>query len=236
MRGIIFLVGVLLAASSPIPRLREGDQGYVVPDRLQAPEHASDFSGAYATVWGGEVFLDFAVDPSGPAVGGAGRPTDIRLRRGGAPFASLAIKAVRDRWVLHFDEEHFVSSQDRVAVVFQFRGALLTPPKRPTRTYDESAYDFAEDRPPMPVRVVEPHYPVQSIADGLVVLAADIDRQGRLVRLDVLKPVASLTEAAMEAVRQWEFLPGISRKQPTDSALLVAIYFRRPMLAPPRRP
>ncbi len=183
----------------------------------------------YASVWGGEVFLDFAVDPSG-------RPRDIRLQAGGAPFAAIAVKAVRDRWVLHFNKENAVSAQDRVAVVFQFRGALLTPAKRPTRTYDESIYGLVEVRPPIPKRVVEPHYPVRSIAEGLVVLAADIDCRGRLLGLVVLKPVPSLTEAAIEAVQQWEFLPGTSGKQPTDSALLVAIYFRRPVLAPPRRP
>jgi TonB family protein len=216
-----------LAASSPSLLPEDSGQTYVVPERLEAREEPFDFSGAYASVWGGEVSLDFAVDPSG-------HPRDLRMRSGGGLFASLARKAVEERWVLHFPEANAVGGKKRVAVVFQFRGALLTPPERPARNYDASTYSFLEDRPPVPKRVVEPRYPVQSIAEGLVVLGAEINRQGQIAQLAVLKPVASLTEAAMEAVREWEFLPGMSRNQPTDSALLIAIYFRRPILAPAR--
>jgi TonB family protein len=51
-------------------------------------------------------------------------------------------------------------------------------------------------------------------AEGLVVVEAIIDVRGRVASLRVLRPVPLLTEAALEAVRQWRYEPAWLNGQP----------------------
>jgi protein TonB len=76
--------------------------------------------------------------------------------------------------------------------------------------------------PPMPVRVggsiraprktrdVAPVYPQiaqQARVQGVVILEATIDREGRVSEARVLRSIPLLDQAALDAVRQWEYEP-----------------------------
>ena len=93
---------------------------------------------------------------------------------------------------------------------------------------------------PQPVRVgsitptlhkvhdVLPIYPTDAIAakvEGVVVVEANIDATGRVTEARILRSIALLDEAALDAVRQWEFEPivvdGIGRA-PIVAALSVS--------------
>jgi protein TonB len=60
------------------------------------------------------------------------------------------------------------------------------------------------------VRDVLPVYPTDAIAakvEGVVVVEANIDVTGRVTEARILRSIALLDEAALDAVRQWEFEP-----------------------------
>ena len=65
-------------------------------------------------------------------------------------------------------------------------------------------------RRPAKIKDVMPVYPdiaMRARVAGVVVLEATIDAQGKVVNLRVLRSVPLLDQAAIDAVRQWEFTP-----------------------------
>jgi protein TonB len=81
---------------------------------------------------------------------------------------------------------------------------------------------------PHKVRDVPPVYPPAAIAakvEGVVIVEANIDVTGRVTKARVLQSIPLLDEAALVAVRQWEFEPvvidGIG-KVPFIAALTVS--------------
>ena len=65
-------------------------------------------------------------------------------------------------------------------------------------------------QPPRKTRHVAPVYPPVALAarvQGLVIIEATIDPMGRVAHPRVIRSVPLLDDAALEAVRQWEFAP-----------------------------
>jgi TonB family protein len=60
---------------------------------------------------------------------------------------------------------------------------------------------------------------------GSVVLEATIDVDGRVTHLRVLQSIPELDQAAMEAVRQWEYTPPVVNGTPTPVVIQVRITF-----------
>lgn len=76
---------------------------------------------------------------------------------------------------------------------------------------------------------VEPIFPAigrKAGAQGIVVLEAIIDVDGRVVEVNVLRSVPLFDEAAMQAVRQWRFEPGIRNGRPVRQRLTVSVSFK----------
>jgi protein TonB len=76
---------------------------------------------------------------------------------------------------------------------------------------------------------VEPDYPLAARivgAEGTVVINANIDETGRILRAWVAQSTApeSLVEAALDAIYQFQFLPG--KQGPIPVKCTVAIPFR----------
>ena len=95
--------------------------------------------------------------------------------------------------------------------------------------------------PPPPVRVgggvveprkihdVRPVYPAIAQAsrrEGLVILEAVIAEDGTVRDVRVLRSVALLDQAAMDAVRQWRFTPTLLSGQPVPVVLTVTVNFK----------
>lgn len=81
---------------------------------------------------------------------------------------------------------------------------------------------------PHKIRDVPPVYPTAAIAakvEGVVIVEAHIDVTGRVTEARILRSIALLDEAALDAVRQWEFesvvVDGIGRV-PIIAALSVS--------------
>jgi protein TonB len=82
---------------------------------------------------------------------------------------------------------------------------------------------------PRKIKNVPPIYPAiaqSSRVQGTVILEALIGTDGRVSQVKVLRPVLLLTDAAIAAVRQWEFTPTRLNGEPVQVIMTVTVDFR----------
>jgi len=90
---------------------------------------------------------------------------------------------------------------------------------------------YAFDTPPRATRRVEPEYPASAKiqgAQGTVIVNANIDEQGRIMRVWVVQSTAPeiLIQAALDAIYQFEFSPGSAHGYPVKCTVAVPFDFR----------
>ncbi len=89
---------------------------------------------------------------------------------------------------------------------------------------------YAFDSPPKPTRRVEPDYPPMAMelgAQGTVVVNANVDERGRVVRAWVAQSTAPeiLVQTALDAVYQFEFAPGSAHGIPVKCTVAIPFSF-----------
>ena len=83
-------------------------------------------------------------------------------------------------------------------------------------------------RPPQKIVHVAPEYPDiarASRTSGVVILEALIAEDGRVREVRVLRSVPLLDDAAVRAVRQWQFTPTLLNGQPVPVVMTVTVAF-----------
>ena len=60
---------------------------------------------------------------------------------------------------------------------------------------------------------------------GVVILEVTIDGEGHVADTRVLRSIPLLDQAAIDAVRQWEFTPTLLNGQPTAVRMTVTVQF-----------
>jgi protein TonB len=114
------------------------------------------------------------------------------------------------------------------------------PPERPG-TAERAGREVADDEPverairvggdipaPTKIRNVQPTYPqiAQSARiQGVVIIEATIDREGRIAHARVLRSIPLLDQAALDAVRQWEYEPTLLNGVPVPVIVTVTVRF-----------
>jgi len=81
---------------------------------------------------------------------------------------------------------------------------------------------------PKKIRDVRPVYPPiarESNVTGVVIMEARIGTDGSVEEAHVLKSIPLLDQAALEAVKQWQFEPTLMNGQPTPVIMTVAVNF-----------
>ncbi|MEW5982293.1 MAG: TonB family protein [Acidobacteriota bacterium] len=82
--------------------------------------------------------------------------------------------------------------------------------------------------PPTKVKDVRPEYPAEAAAAnvaGVVIIEAVIGEDGRVSASRVLRSIPLLDQAAMNAVRQWEFTPTLLNGVPVPVVMTVTVNF-----------
>lgn len=85
-------------------------------------------------------------------------------------------------------------------------------------------------RPPVRIKNVSPVYPAiakSAQVQGEVVIEATIDEAGKVADARVMKSVPLLDQAAVDAVRQWEYQPSLLNGVPTPVVMTVTVKFTR---------
>jgi len=84
-------------------------------------------------------------------------------------------------------------------------------------------------QPPRKLRNVRPAYPqiAQSArVEGTVIIEATLDARGKVAETRVLRSVPLLDQAALDAVRQWEYEPTLVNGAPVPVIMTVTVNFR----------
>jgi len=115
----------------------------------------------------------------------------------------------------------------------------FTPGGKPvvTRTVVPAARGPLEDgavrvggniKPPPKIKDVRPVYPPEARdarVQGVVIIEARIEPDGRVGSANVLRSVPLLDQAALDAVRQWEFMPTLLNGEPVPVIMTVTVQF-----------
>ncbi|MGE3178826.1 MAG: energy transducer TonB [Vicinamibacterales bacterium] len=103
------------------------------------------------------------------------------------------------------------------------------PPPPPPAPDPETPRRIGGDiRPPTKVKDVTPVYPAIALAtrtQGIVIIEATLDVNGRVVDARVLRSIPLLDAAAVEAVRQWEYTPTRLNGVPVPVVMTVTVNF-----------
>ncbi len=91
---------------------------------------------------------------------------------------------------------------------------------------------------PAPRRIhnVHPVYPraaVEARLEGVVALELTISPKGKVVQVRTLRGVSPLSEAAVEAVKQWEYTPTVLNGVPVPVIMTVKVNFKLNPARPP---
>ncbi len=81
---------------------------------------------------------------------------------------------------------------------------------------------------PIKIKHVNPVYPPeaqQARIQGIVIIEAEIDQDGRVANARVIRSVALLDDAALDAVLQWEFSPTVIDGKPVPVIMTVTVNF-----------
>jgi periplasmic protein TonB len=81
---------------------------------------------------------------------------------------------------------------------------------------------------PKKTRHVNPTYPQiaqQARVSGIVIIEATIGTNGRVQEARVLRSIPLLDNAAIDAVRQWEFTPTLLNGEPVPVIMTVTVNF-----------
>jgi protein TonB len=84
-------------------------------------------------------------------------------------------------------------------------------------------------RPPTKIKDARPLYPSIAQAarvEGMVIIETTIGPTGRVLDARVIKSIPLLDDAALEAVRQWEFTPTLLNGSPVPVVLTVTVSFK----------
>lgn len=81
---------------------------------------------------------------------------------------------------------------------------------------------------PTKIRHVSPAYPQDAMAagiQGVVIAEVLLDNAGAVYDLHVLRSIPQLDEAAVSAVRQWQFTPVMVKETPRAALMTVTVNF-----------
>lgn len=111
-------------------------------------------------------------------------------------------------------------------------GSMLTdvpvPPPLPAEKPTKPIRVGGDIRPPQKIRHVSPIYPAlaqSARVEGTVILDATIGEDGRISNLRLLKSIPLLDNAAVDAVRQWQFTPTLLNGEPVTVVMTVTVTF-----------
>jgi protein TonB len=82
--------------------------------------------------------------------------------------------------------------------------------------------------PPRKIKDVKPVYPMFALAGqkrGTVIIEATVGLNGKVLEATIIRSVRALDEAALTAVRQWEYLPARMNGVPVAVIMTVLVQF-----------
>ena len=85
-------------------------------------------------------------------------------------------------------------------------------------------------KPPTKIKDVKPEYPAiaqSARVGGVVTIEATIGPDGKVIDAKVVRSIPLLDQAALDAVRQWEYTPALLNGEPVPVLVTVTVNFTR---------
>jgi TonB family protein len=163
------------------------------------------------------------------AAGDAGRAAQTAVREGdGAPRPGATTRSTRKPPASAPRPEPAPPPPGASAVVPERAPAPEPPaPPQPNLTPQPPRVGGAI-KAPRKVRDVAPDYPTaarRARIEGIVIIEATIDARGRVQQTRVLRSIPQLDEAALDAVRQWQYEPTVIDGVATPVIMTVTVRF-----------
>lgn len=110
-------------------------------------------------------------------------------------------------------------------------GSVVVMPPESTAEQEPEPIGFtAVEKPPVPVRIVQPEYPdlaKRAGVEGMVVVRALVDKEGKVKRAIVItKDTDFFNDVAVAAARQWVFTPAMMNSGPVMVWVSIPFRFR----------
>ena len=119
-------------------------------------------------------------------------------------------------------------NKQRMAIAGDNAGVALPPPPPPPPPPGAPVRVGGNIRTPTKLKDVRPIYPDDALAariQGVVILEAIVDGEGHVSDAKVLRSIPQLDDAAVTAVRQWEFTPTMLNGMPVSVIMTVTVNF-----------
>ncbi len=100
--------------------------------------------------------------------------------------------------------------------------------RRLRRRLPRRSASAATIKEPKKIKHVKPVYPQiaqTAKVQGIVIIEATIGKDGSVKDAKVLRSVALLDQAALDAVRQWKFTPTLLNGEPVEVIMTVTVNF-----------
>jgi TonB family protein len=160
----------------------------------------------------------------------AGRAAQTAVREGGgAPRPGAATRSTRKPPANAPRPEPAPPPRPEATAVVPERAPAPEPPAPPPpKVTPQLPRVGGAIKAPRKVRDVSPDYPTaarRARIEGIVIIEATIDARGRVQQTRVLRSIPQLDEAALDAVRQWEYEPTVIDGVATPVIMTVTVRF-----------
>jgi len=175
---------------------------------------------------------------------GAGQYAAEAIRAAQEAQAALdaELKAQDAKWFKSYDKARELAAAAKAAGEKAAADAAAAKAEADARAAKEQAEAEAREkakaeavrvggkiRPPTKVKDVKPVYPDAARSgrvQGVVIIEATIGANGRVIDTKILRSVAMLDQAALDAVKQWEFTPTLLNGKPVPVVMTVTVNFK----------
>ena len=116
----------------------------------------------------------------------------------------------------------------RAALDSDGKAVPMPPPPPPPPSSQSSVPPLEGMKAPTKIKDVRPVYPPDALAariQGVVIVEVALDTEGHVHDARVLRSIPELDDAALTAVRQWEFTPSIVNGKPVPIVMTVTVNF-----------
>lgn len=149
------------------------------------------------------------------------KPPDSNIPSTEAPDGIAPEKPVEPRAPFETDTPGIVGGSDNVEL-------LVAPPPPPLSPVPQQPIRVSGAKAAQKVKEIAPIYPAFALAarvQGTVIIEATISADGRVVDARILRSVPMLDQAALDAVRQWEYRPTLLNGVPVPVIMTVTVTF-----------
>jgi TonB family protein len=171
----------------------------------------------------------------GPVLGAMAPPSpsdDGAFTAGLLALVQSAKDAVR-HWLYEPPAEAPIAFTVVIGFSTQEHGEVISqnaspPAVAPPETTDVPVDGSRVSRPATKVKHVTPVYPAaarEAKIAGVVVLEVGVGADGRVVNVEVVRSIPELDQAAIDAIKQWEYVPLLVDGVPTPTTFEVTVQF-----------